>query len=912
MGRKAKKKSTKKLSKESWSIVKASRKGALDDICIKMHTAMCSNNNRLPYGYVTKLLDDLKDAPSFQWLTRNIINKAFLSFKAKLEEQKKNQDQKEKIVGMDLDVETLRSNSADLSELSGDVPSKLTSESDASKRSKGGRPIGTTIKAKEDRVRKSFQMKNEIAERFSAVKQKSKKNRKVKSGTLKGIIEDVKNKYKLHDIKISPSAIRQRLYRKKPICHHVAGRISPLESIEPTVISIVIQMARIRQSLSPSEGLRLINSLIKDTKIEDDLVYWKKKFSNNTSPTVGLGCWSRFMKRHKDKIVSKRGQRYELNRQKWTTYSNFVHMYNHCINKMVNAGVAVELDTPVWMDRAGNECDEANSYGCMVTHKLIRPEMCICGDEVGGNLSMKGDGNEAGKLLLGERGCVAQEKASARNRKFTLIGFTALTGDPVMCVIIFEGKTPNGSIEAGIDISVKPNGCPTDPNFVEINSGPGKYFPGAPMCEYKGKKVPAVIRWHESASITSEILTEVFQTMDHHQLFERTADVKPFVLIDGHKSRLEIPFLRYINTPKDNWIVCIGVPYGTALWQVGDSKEQNGSFNINMTKAKTKMLETRDKLGLNELEDTDLIPIINYAWNHSFARKDKNRNAIADRGWNPLNRKLLTDEDLSATMTDKEKTRKYNEMNNIIHPSKSYEADSICNATSTSSSAPTCSTFTMNSQPTINNPPQPPSLNFSYGTARNCLDALVKDSDLQKARERIKENLNKGITIKHQLKEAKRITSGIVFKCNTTRLGQTVFDACNENRIKKKQQERDKIRKEKESHAIMVQKAMEVLQQKPDINKMTIRDLTTICKPLKLKSDGKMPNKKQELIEAYLVWKNRPPPDFEDDFSTDEEVEAVARPVEDTITGTATGNSDEEISAHPQIMNENIMLVADV
>lgn len=110
----------------------------------------------------------------------------------------------------------------------------------------------------------------------------------------------------------------------------------------------------------------------------------------------------------------------------------------------------------------------------------------------------------------------------------------------------------------------------------------------------------------------------------------------------------------------------------------------------------------------------------------------------------------------------------------------------------------------------------------------------------------------------------------------------------------------------------MVQKAMEVLQQKPDINKMTIRDLTTICKPLKLKSDGKMPNKKQELIEAYLVWKNRPPPDFEDDFSTDEEVEAVARPVEDTITGTATGNNDEEISAHPQIMNENVMLVADV
>ncbi len=98
------------------------------------------------------------------------------------------------------------------------------------------------------------------------------------------------------------------------------------------------------------------------------------------------------------------------------------------------------------MDHVENQCNEANAYGCKVTHKLIRPDMYICGDEVGGNLSMKGDGNEAWKLLLGERRYIAQEKASAQNRKFTSICFTALTGDPVMCVLIFEGKTPNGSI----------------------------------------------------------------------------------------------------------------------------------------------------------------------------------------------------------------------------------------------------------------------------------------------------------------------------------------------------------------------------------------------------------------------------------------------------------------------------------
>ena len=56
-----------------------------------------------------------------------------------------------------------------------------------------------------------------------------------------------------------------------------------------------------------------------------------------------------------------------------------------------------------------------------------------------------------------------------------------------------------------------------------------------------------------------------------------------------------MPFLKYINTPTDHWVVCIGVPYGTALWQVGDSKEQNGSFNMAISKANQEILEFKKK-----------------------------------------------------------------------------------------------------------------------------------------------------------------------------------------------------------------------------------------------------------------------------------------------------------------------------
>lgn len=40
---------------------------------------------------------------------------------------------------------------------------------------------------------------------------------------------------------------------------------------------------------------------------------------------------------------------------------------------MTVAGVAKELDTPVWMNRDGNICDEGSSLGCQVMHKIIHP-----------------------------------------------------------------------------------------------------------------------------------------------------------------------------------------------------------------------------------------------------------------------------------------------------------------------------------------------------------------------------------------------------------------------------------------------------------------------------------------------------------------------------------------------------------
>ena len=75
--------------------------------------------------------------------------------------------------------------------------------------------------------------------------------------------------------------------------------------------------------------------------------------------------------------------------------------------------------------------------------------------------------------------------------------------------------------------------------------------------------------------------------MDEIDLFPRMPDgPNPFLLLDGHGSRFELPFMEYINQPETMWFVCIGVPYGTSYWQVGDSPEQNGCFKMKKTEAK--------------------------------------------------------------------------------------------------------------------------------------------------------------------------------------------------------------------------------------------------------------------------------------------------------------------------------------
>ena len=89
----------------------------------------------------------------------------------------------------------------------------------------------------------------------------------------------------------------------------------------------------------------------------------------------------------------------------------------------------------------------------------------------------------------------------------------------------------------------------------------------------KGNVFPSSLDFLPNDSITTEILVDILATLNHIGVFDRSEGKVPFLLLDEHDSQIKLSFLEYINNPEHMWCVCIGVPYGTALWQVGDSSE---------------------------------------------------------------------------------------------------------------------------------------------------------------------------------------------------------------------------------------------------------------------------------------------------------------------------------------------------
>jgi hypothetical protein len=155
-----------------------------------------------------------------------------------------------------------------------------------------------------------------------------------------------------------------------------------------------------------------------------------------------------------------------------------------------------------------------------------------------------------------------------------VLGFTAATGKPVMCAIIFSAKE---MCERWV-MSVNPLAdWIRDEDDLRANTGGlDKRFPQGPVCTFKDIDVPTFCCCTENGSITGEQLADMLSVMDKNNLFDRSDGVAPFLLLDGHNSRFGLTFLTYVNELATKWNACIGVPYGICYWHEGDSLERNG------------------------------------------------------------------------------------------------------------------------------------------------------------------------------------------------------------------------------------------------------------------------------------------------------------------------------------------------
>ena len=107
-------------------------------------------------------------------------------------------------------------------------------------------------------------------------------------------------------------------------------------------------------------------------------------------------------------------------------------------------GHAEKLPTPKYMDMVCNEVSVADkTCGLPVKDKLLYHECVLCMDERGCNTNQKTDGKVGGKKWTGMKGSKAPKTAAMTNKCFTLLPIMNSLGQPVCCVVIFQGEGDN-------------------------------------------------------------------------------------------------------------------------------------------------------------------------------------------------------------------------------------------------------------------------------------------------------------------------------------------------------------------------------------------------------------------------------------------------------------------------------------
>ena len=495
------------------------------------------------------------------------------------------------------------------------------------------------------------------------------------------LISIKKGVYGMEDAVISEQTIYSRCLRGNVTLVH-SGQQSPIADLEPTLCVLLKMASRMGQHVSQSCCIRLANELIADTQYESVVSewmlnnnYWRQKrhnldAANYPPPTLGWGWLRGFRKRYPE-ISAQYVTNAKHYRVSWATYSNLNDMYTLVYQKFVDWGIAKLLDKAEWQDASGSVVPEEEAMGMKVYHSMEYPDRVITMDETGDNGNQSDDTGKKGEKVMTEKGIQPSSGASTSDTRWTVQGWTTLSGKAVIGVIIIKkssmldwnetyGFDPEADWVGDGEDEFLTGTLPTTDQLSD-NIGPGKRYPGIHTCVFNGKKIPGKVFATASGSVTPQVLVEVLKHLDKLNVFPRGNGIpNPTLLVDGHPSRVHPHFVQYINNIKTDfkvdtsadhyWNVAFGLPHGTQLWQVADQPEENQVFKYH---ARVK----KDNLRLHQelMSETPMIrrhhviPIFNYAFERSFLVPKFVKKACARCGWLPMNRNCLLDDGIQRT-----------------------------------------------------------------------------------------------------------------------------------------------------------------------------------------------------------------------------------------------------------------------
>ena len=143
------------------------------------------------------------------------------------------------------------------------------------------------------------------------------------------------------------------------------------------------------------------------------------------------------MRRNKYQLENRRGERQHQLIKDCTTHENFVTMYDRVYFAMVDEEVATLLykSEYYFINRAGRRVktdEEADIH--QIKHHISHPQYVMFGYEVGTYTNNMYDENNGGQRYTSIKAMKTNLLSSKALGSFTLMGLTAATSDPVLCI----------------------------------------------------------------------------------------------------------------------------------------------------------------------------------------------------------------------------------------------------------------------------------------------------------------------------------------------------------------------------------------------------------------------------------------------------------------------------------------------